>query len=60
MRYLFLPWAISFTEERREAAHNGGHSIDYSNPAGAANDESSDGENVGINPNAFFPLPFSN
>ena len=44
-------------EKRREAAHNGDHSIDYINPSVAANDESSDDENLGINANAVFHCP---
>ena len=49
MCYMFSPRSITFTQERREAVHNGDHSIDYFNPAVAASDESSDEEN--INPN---------
>ena len=56
MCYMFSPRSITFTEDRREAAHNGDHTIDFINPAVAANDESSDDEQTGINANAFSPL----
>ena len=58
MCFMFSSRSVSFTEKRREAAHKGDHSIDYINPAVAANAESDlDDENLGINANAFPPLP---
>ena len=59
MSYMFSPRSITFTEDRREAAHNGDHTIDFINPAVAANDESSDDEQTEVNVDTFFRFPLN-